>query len=165
MKGSDFVFDHIYLLYCKCHKINWNRGGSYTDSLDWIKNKKATINSINKKDNKCFQHAETAALNHEKIRKHPERITKIKPFINKYKWKETNFSWEKDDWKKFRKIMSQLLLMFYMLKKKKTYPTYVSKHNSNREKQLIFLMISNGGGRRWHYLAVKKLSALLRWIT
>ena len=58
--------------------------------------------------------------------------------------------------------MSQLLLMFYMLKKKTTYPTYVSKHNSIREKQLIFLMISNGGGRRWHYLAVKKLSALLR---
>ena len=54
MKGSDFVFDHIYLLYCKCHKTNWNRGGSYTDSLDWIKNKKATINYINKKIMNAF---------------------------------------------------------------------------------------------------------------
>ena len=26
------------------------------------------------------------ALNHEEIEKHTERITKIKPFINKYKW-------------------------------------------------------------------------------
>ena len=48
-------------------------------------------------------------------------------------------------------------------KKEKIYPAYVSKHNSNREKQVILLMISNG--EKWHYLAVKKLSALLRGIT
>ena len=49
MKGSDFVFDYVYLLYYKCHKINPNRGGSYIDSPDWIKNIKATINPVNKK--------------------------------------------------------------------------------------------------------------------
>ena len=47
---------------------------------------------------------------------------------------------------------------------KKIYPAYVSKHNSNREKQVILLMISNGDKQRWHYLAVKKLFALLRGI-
>ena len=41
-------------MYYKCHKINTNRDGSYIDSPDWIKHKKETINSINKKDNKCF---------------------------------------------------------------------------------------------------------------
>ena len=45
-----------------------------------------------------------------------------------------------------------------MLKKKKIYPTYVSKHNSNCEKEVILLMIPNG--EEWHYLAVKKLLAL-----
>ena len=50
MKGSNFVFHYVHLLYYKCHKINSNRGGSYIDSSDWIKNKKATINPINKKD-------------------------------------------------------------------------------------------------------------------
>ena len=49
MKCSEFVFDYIDLLYYKCHKINQNRVGSYVDSPDWIKNKKATINPINKK--------------------------------------------------------------------------------------------------------------------
>ena len=44
MKGSEFV----NLLYHKCHKINPNRGESYKDSPDWIKNKRATINSIDK---------------------------------------------------------------------------------------------------------------------
>ena len=29
-------------------------------------------------------------------------------------------------------------------KKEKMFPAYVSKHNSNREKQVIFLMIPNG---------------------
>ena len=48
-------------------------------------------------------------------------------------------------------------------KKEKIHPVYVSKHNPNCEKQVILLMISNGEG--WHYLAVKKLSALLRGIT
>ena len=56
MEGSEFDYDH---------KINLNRGGPYTDSLDFIKNKKATINPINKKDNECFQYTITVALNHE----------------------------------------------------------------------------------------------------
>ena len=84
MRGCDFIFEYVQLLYYKCHKINVNRVGSYIDSPDWIKSKKATINPTNKKDNKCFQYAVTVALNYEKIGKHTERITKIKPFINKY---------------------------------------------------------------------------------
>ena len=44
--------DYVNLLYYKYHKVNLNGGGSYIDSPDWIKNKKATINAINKKDNK-----------------------------------------------------------------------------------------------------------------
>ena len=43
MKGNDLVFDHIHLLYYICHKINPNHRGSYIDSPDWMKNKKATI--------------------------------------------------------------------------------------------------------------------------
>ena len=34
-----------------------------------MKNKNATINCRNKKDNKCFQYAVTIALNHEEIKK------------------------------------------------------------------------------------------------
>ena len=48
IKGSEFVFDYVQSLCYKCHKINPNCGGSYIDSLDWIKNRKATINPINK---------------------------------------------------------------------------------------------------------------------
>ena len=50
--------------------------------------KKVTINPINKKDNKCFQFAVAFALTHEEIGNYAERIRKIKPLMNKYKWKE-----------------------------------------------------------------------------
>ena len=93
MKGSEFVFDYVYLLYYKRHKINPSRGGSYIDSPDWI-------NPINKKDNKCFQHAVTVALNHQEITKDPQRITKINSFLNKYNWEGINFQLEKEDMKK-----------------------------------------------------------------
>ena len=72
MKASNFVFDYVNLMYYKWQKINLIHGGSYIDSHDWIKNKKATINPINKKSNKCFQYGGTVELNHEKIGKHPE---------------------------------------------------------------------------------------------
>ena len=48
VKGSDFIFHYVHLLYYKCHEINPNRGGSYICSPDWIKNKKAAINTIHK---------------------------------------------------------------------------------------------------------------------
>ena len=59
--------------------------------------------------------------------------------------------------KRLRKVIQQFLLISYMLKKMSIYPTYISKRNSNHEKQIILLVIPNGGGR--HYLAIKILSA------
>ena len=34
MRGNDFVFDCVCLLYCKCHKINFKWDESYIDSPD-----------------------------------------------------------------------------------------------------------------------------------
>ena len=62
IRGSDFIIDFVNLLCYKCHKINLNTGGSYIDSLDSIKNKKATVNLINKEDNKSIQYDVTVAL-------------------------------------------------------------------------------------------------------
>ena len=64
MRDSDIILDYFNLLHYKCHKINLKRLGSYIDSSNWIKNKKATMNHIN--DNgRCFQYALTVALKHE----------------------------------------------------------------------------------------------------
>ena len=103
MEESEFVFDSAQLLCYKCHRINFRRGGSYIQSPDWIKKKKATINPKNK-DDKCFQYAITVALNYGEIESHPERVSNIKPFINEYKWKGINYPSKIDDWKAFEKI-------------------------------------------------------------
>ena len=66
MRGSEFVFDSVDLLYDNLYKISLNRGRSYIDSLKWLKNKKVTIN-----------HALTAPLNYQNIKNNPERISKI----------------------------------------------------------------------------------------
>ena len=73
MRCSNFIFDWVHLLYYKCHIINSKRSGLDIDSFDWIKNKKATINPINEKDNKCFLYIITVTLNHEEIGNHPEK--------------------------------------------------------------------------------------------
>ena len=163
MRGSDFAFDGVNFLYYDFNKISINRGGSYIDSPKWFKNKKSTINP-NNNDYKCFQYAVTLALNLDKINNHPERISKIKPFIEQYDWKDIDFPSKGKDWKKFELNNEIALNILYVPKNsKKIEIAYKSKNNLAREKQVIFLMISNG--ENWHYLTVKNLSGLLRDIT
>ena len=100
MRGSEFEFGGIRLLYYDFNKISLNRGGSYIESAKWIKDKKSTINTKNN-DCKCFQYAVTVALNHDKIKKDPQRVSRIKPFIDQYNWNDIDFPPTGKDWKKF----------------------------------------------------------------
>ena len=129
MNGSDFTFDSVQLMYCKCHKVNFKRDGLYIDSPDWIKNKKATIYPKIEND-KCFQYAATVALNYEEIESHPERVSNIKPFINKYNWEGINYPSKIDDWKTFQKNNITIALNILYIKEKGALPAYISKHNS-----------------------------------
>ena len=99
-------------------------------------------------------------MNYEEIKKDSRIITKIKPFINRYNWEGINFPSEKDDWKIFEKNNVTIVLNFLHAKKEKLYPAYVSVHNSNREKQVILLMIWNA--EKWQYLAVKKTISTIK---
>ena len=100
MKGSDFAFDGVNYLYCDLNKISISKGGSYIDSPKWLKDKKSAINQKNN-DYKCFQYALTLALNYDKIDRNPQRISKVKPFIEEYNWKDIDFPSTSKDWKKF----------------------------------------------------------------
>ena len=90
------------ILYYSFYKISLRRGRSYIKSPEWVLNKRATINSKNK-DYKCFQYSITVALNHQNIENHPERISNIKPFIDKYNWDGIYFPAGIKDWKKFER--------------------------------------------------------------
>ena len=81
IRGSEFIFDLVQLIYYKCHKVNFRRGGSCIDSPYWINKKKITLN-VKHKDDKCFKYAVMAASNYEEIKWNLERVSNIKPFIN-----------------------------------------------------------------------------------
>ena len=110
MRGSEFVYDSADVLYHNLNKVRLSRGGSYIDSPKWLKNKKATINPQNKKDDKCFRYALTVALNDELIKNNLERVSKIKPFIDQYNWNDIDFSSQGKDWKKFESSNKSIAL-------------------------------------------------------
>ena len=69
----------------------------------------------------------TITLKHEEIGTRSQRITKTKPFINKYKngvekegiWEGINFPPDKDNWKKFQKNNPTIALNVLYAKKEK----------------------------------------------
>ena len=163
VRGSDFEFDGVNFSYYDFNEISLNRGGSYIDFPKWLKDKKSTINPKNN-DDKCFQYAITLALNLDKINRDPQRISKIKPFINQYNWKDIDFLPTNKDWKKFELNNEVALNILYIPRDtRKIQVAYKSKNNLTCDKQVILLMITNG--EKWHYLTVKNLPGLLRGIT
>ena len=106
-------------MYYKYHKVNFKRGDSKINSWDWIKKKKVTINQKNT-DDKCFQYAANVALNYEEIKWNPVRVPNIKPFINKYYRKGTNYPSKIDNWKTFEKNNPTIALNILYIKEKGT---------------------------------------------
>ena len=130
----------------------------------WLKNKKTTINPKSNY-NKCFQYSLTLALNYEQTKKDPQTLPKVKPFIYQYNWKEISFPSHQKDWERFESNNKTIALniLYVPHNTEERRHAYKSKYNLKRENQVILLMITDG--EKWHYLAVKKLSALLRGIT
>ena len=164
MRGSDFIFNGVNYLFYDFNRVSISKGGSYIESPKWPKDKKCTVNQKNN-DNKCFQNATTLALNFNKIDKHLQRISRIKPFIDNYNWNDINFPATRRDWNRFELNNKDVTLniLYVPFNTKKIEITHKSKYNLVRDNQIILLMISND--ENWHYLAVKSLSRLLRGIT
>ena len=130
---------------------------SEISSLGWLKGKKeAIINNDN-----SFQNALDYALNYQK-KTNPAEISKLKPSINKYNWEGIDFPAGPKDWIKFERNHKTIALniLFIPLNAKAIRVAYRSGHKNKRKNQVILLMITDG--KKWHYLAVTNLSALLQ---
>ena len=93
-------------------------------------------------------------MNHENIKKDPQRITKTKPFIDQYNWKEISFPSHQKDWKKFESNNKTIALniLYVPHNTKEIRHAYNLKYNSKLENQVILFMITDE--EKWHYLAV-----------
>ena len=65
--------------------------------MGWLR-KEAIINEDND-----FQNALDDALNYQNIESHPQRISKLKPYINKYNWEGIEVPAGPKHWKKFER--------------------------------------------------------------
>ena len=84
---------------------------SELNSLEWLQGKKETI--INNNNNN-LQNALNDALDYQTIESHPQKISKLKPYINKYDWKGINFPATPKTGKNLNRIKRQLHLMYYI---------------------------------------------------
>ena len=134
---------------------------SELNSLGWLMGKKeAIINGDND-----FQNALDDALNYQTIEKDPQRISKLKPYINKYNWEGINFPAGSKEWQKFEKNNNTIALnVLYIPHNTETISVaYRSEYNNKHKKQVILLMITNS--KKSHYLAITNLSAFLKGIS
>ena len=166
MRSSDYILNHVNSLEYNFHKVSLNRGSSYIPSPDWLSHQKATINPYNYADNRCFLYAIIIALNSQNIGHHPERIYKLKPFIDNYNWDNICFPAGHKDYSEFEKNNSDIAINILCIldKTQEIRPCYISKHNKTRNIHANLLMITDGCGN-WYYLAVKSIPRLLRGIT
>ena len=90
-------------------------------SSEWLKSKKE---SITNEDN-CFQNALNDSLDYQRIKKDPQRISQLKPYINQYNWEDI------EDWKQFEQNNKEIALnvLFVPHNKKEIELAYTSIYN------------------------------------
>ena len=157
-EGSNCVFDSVEMLGIHFHTIDLVKGSSHIESPRWAKNKGATINPENTKDNYCFKYAVTIALNHQELGNDPQRISKrLISLTSKHNWNGLDFPvGYMDDLSKFERKNKDIALNILSVpyNKKKVQVQYKSKYNYKRKKQVVLLMITDNKGT-WHYLVLK----------
>ena len=112
-------------------------------SSEWLRRKKeAIINADN-----CFQNALNVTLDYQKIKKDPQEISQIKPYISQYNRKDIKFPSSKEDRKIFEHNNKTIALniLFVLHNKKEISYAYISKYNRKRKNQVILFMITDDG--------------------
>ena len=112
LRGSNVVFSGIDLTLVQIVKLKLKGGGSYIPTPEWIRVKKSIINPKNSKDECCFAYSIVASINNEEIDNHPERISKLTPFVNNYYWTDMNFPSEQKIEISLKKIIKMYQLIF-----------------------------------------------------
>ena len=95
----------------------------------------------NNNTNNNFQNALNNALNYQTIETHPERISKLKPYINEYNWEVIDYPAGSKEWQKFEEnnetIAFNVLYTPYNIETKNI--AYKSKYNNKRKEASSFI--------------------------
>ena len=79
---------------------------------------------------------------------HPERISKLRPFINNYNLKDIEYPSHSKDWRRFecnnKTIALNILYVYVPYNTKQIKLAYISKYYNERDNQVNLLMITDG---------------------
>ena len=96
-------------------------------------------------------------MHHKEVNCHPERVSKIKPYINNISWENIIFLPQKQDYETVEMNNKSIALnVLQVNEEQKISHLYKSKFNKTRENKVIVLMISDN--EKQYYLAVKNLN-------
>ena len=105
--------------------------------LGWLRSKKeAIINGDND-----FQNVLDDALNYQNIERGPQKISKLKPYINKYNLEELEFP-VRQKFERNNKTIA-LNILFIPHNAETIRVTFRSEYNHKCKKQVILLMITD----------------------
>ena len=110
---------------------------SEMNSLGQLRGKKeAIINNDN-----SFENALDDALNYQTVKTNPERISKLKPYINKYNWEGIDFPVGPKEQKTFERNNKTIALniLFIPHNTKTIRVAYRSEHNNKLKKKSNFV--------------------------
>ena len=79
-------------------------------------NKKKKNNNNNSNNNNNFQNALDDALNYQNIELNPQRISKLKPYINKHNWEGIDFPAGSKEWQKLERNNNTIALKVLYVK-------------------------------------------------
>ena len=152
IKGSNFVFESVYLIDYKLHRVCLKRGGSYIKSPEWLENKKAIINPKNENDDECFRWSTICTLNYNEIMK-----KEFENIFRNIKHEDKDFSSQKRNWENFEQNNESITLnvLFSSQNSEEITLLYKSEHNYNRENKVLLLMINDDDNEKYYYFAVK----------
>ena len=113
------------------------------NSSGWLQGKNDVINNNNN-----FQNALNDALNYHTIENNPQRISKLKPYIDNYNWEGTKVPAESKEWQKFEQNNDTIALDVLYVEQytNKITPAYKSKYNNTSKKQVVYwwlVMVEN----------------------
>lgn len=157
-RGSSWQLHHIKKCIISIAPYRPLVGSSYLRTPDFIANKHATVNIVNRNDNLCFAWYVLAYLH--PVKTNPRRLTNYESFIDELNLTDLVFPLALKDIPKFERLNPtiRITVLTHDDDEKTFVPLYVSSHH-DRQVHVKLLLISDGD--KHHYILIRSMSRLI----
>ena len=138
---SGFRFEELLHLDINFHHLNLTRGSSYLPLPDWLARKGAIINP----------YSIIAALHHKEIKFHPERISNLTKFEDRYNWAGLDFPTPING---FRELENRNNIGIHVLGLNEK-DIYILRRCNYRQGQKVTILLPTTNEEKKHYTTVK----------